>query len=59
MFISQFTNVMSLSGIYGAFTRALSYNFVVTALYNQASDHQIVHKAIDCLSLSHCLSLLH
>lgn len=47
---------MSLSGIYGAFSRALSYNFVVTSLYEQASDHQIGHKAIDC----HCgLSLLH
>lgn len=34
MNISHFTNVMSLSGIYGAFTRALSYNFVMTGLYD-------------------------
>lgn len=56
MNISHFTNVMSLSGIYRAFTGAFSYNFVMTSLYDQASDHRIVHKAIDC----HCgLSLLH
>lgn len=47
MNISHFTNVMSLSGIYGAFTRALSYNFVMTSLCDQASDHRIVHEAID------------
>lgn len=56
MNISNFTNVMSLPGIYGASTQALSYNFVMTGLYDQASDHRIVHKTIDC----HCgLSLLH
>lgn len=46
--ISHFTNEMSLSGISGPFTRALSYNFVMTVLYSQASGCRIARKAPDC-----------
>lgn len=52
--ISHFTNVMSLSGIYGAYSRAWSYNFVMTSLHDKLLTTELFIKPLTAIVVSLC-----